>query len=53
MDYANVVDSWQVVGQWDGRGERRLSLTATGDLPAVVLVQQAGPGPILAAARVD
>ncbi|MCE8514942.1 DUF1223 domain-containing protein [Ruegeria pomeroyi] len=53
LDYANVVDSWQVVGQWDGQSEKRLSVTTEGELPAVVLVQQAGPGPILAAARVE
>ncbi|MCE8506862.1 DUF1223 domain-containing protein [Ruegeria pomeroyi] len=53
LDYANVVDSWQVVGQWDGQSEQSLTVTAPDDLPAVVLVQQAGPGPILAAARVE
>ncbi|NDW47659.1 thioredoxin family protein [Ruegeria sp. PrR005] len=52
LDYANVVESLSVVGRWDGRSQMDLIVPAEGDLPAVVLVQQAGAGPILAAARV-
>ncbi len=52
LDYANVVDSWQVAGQWDGGAPQRFSATLTSDLPAVVLVQRVGHGPIVAAARV-
>jgi len=54
LDYANVVDGWHVLGLWDGRGPLRL----TAEVPqqqgrrAAVLVQRAGFGPILAAARV-
>ncbi|WP_420586744.1 DUF1223 domain-containing protein [Ruegeria sp.] len=52
LDYANVVESWQVAGQWDGVAPQQFSAELTSDLPAVVLVQQAGHGPIVAATRV-
>lgn len=51
LDYANVVDFWQVAGQWDGVAPQRFSAKLTSDLPAVVLVQRVGHGPIIAATR--
>ncbi|WP_171178582.1 thioredoxin family protein [Ruegeria sp. HKCCD8929] len=53
LDYANVVESLDVVGRWDGQGTVELTVPVSGDLPAVVLVQRAGHGPIIAAARVE
>ncbi len=52
IDYANVVTSWQEVGNWDGRAALKLTLDLPGALPAAVLVQEPGPGRILAAAVV-
>ncbi|WP_170382701.1 DUF1223 domain-containing protein [Ruegeria atlantica] len=52
LDYANVVESWQLVGQWDGVAPQKFSAVLTSDLPAVVLVQRAGHGPIVAATKV-
>ncbi len=52
LDYANVVESWQMAGQWDGVAPQTFSTTLNTDLPAVVLVQRAGHGPIVAATRV-
>ncbi|NVO55671.1 DUF1223 domain-containing protein [Rhodobacteraceae bacterium B1Z28] len=52
LDYANVVESWQIVGQWNGASPQRFSAELTSDLPTVVLVQKAGHGPIVAAAHV-
>ncbi|WP_170414427.1 DUF1223 domain-containing protein [Ruegeria atlantica] len=52
LDYANVVEAWHVAGQWDGVAPQAFSVTVEPDLPAVVLVQRAGHGPIVAAARV-
>lgn len=52
LDYANVVESWQVAGQWDGVAPQQFSAVLTSDLPAVVLIQKAGHGPIVAATRV-
>ncbi len=53
LDYANVVDSWQVVGQWNGQENSEFSARPNSDLPGAVLVQRADHGPIIAAARVD
>ncbi|WP_170396246.1 DUF1223 domain-containing protein [Ruegeria arenilitoris] len=52
LDYANVVDTWQVAGQWDGVAPQKFSAVLTSDLPAVVLVQKVGHGPIIAATKV-
>ena len=52
LDYANVVESWQVAGHWDGVAPQEFKASLTGDLPAVVLIQRVGHGPIVAAARV-
>ncbi len=52
LDYANVVEDWHMAGQWDGSAPQAFSVTLTSDLPAVVLVQRAGHGPIVAATRV-
>lgn len=51
MDYANVVETWQVAGQWDGSDAQSFRATVTSDLPAVVLLQEIDHGPIIAAER--
>ncbi len=52
LDYANVVESWQTAGQWDGAVAQAFSAALASDYPAVVLVQGADHGPIVAAAHV-
>ncbi|KIC44029.1 hypothetical protein RA28_13600 [Ruegeria sp. ANG-S4] len=52
LDYANVVENWQTAGQWDGAARQSFSVSLPADLPAVVLVQRAGHGPIVAATKV-
>ena len=52
LEYANVVDSWDELGHWDGTGTARFDLPFSGDRPAAVLVQQQGFGPIVGAIRV-
>ncbi len=52
ITYTHVVQSWSVVGKWDGTAPLSLMVPAEGDQPAVVLIQAPGPGPILAAAEV-
>ena len=47
----NIVTSLERVTQWDGQSALRLTLNAPGDDPAVVVVQEAGQGAVLAAAR--
>jgi hypothetical protein len=49
--YHNIVTDWQTMATWNGREPLSVRHPAPGDNPAVVLVQQAGYGPILAAAR--
>ena len=51
LTYANIVTSWTVLRDWDGQGVLKLSVPAPGEEPVVVIVQQSGPGAILAAAR--
>ncbi len=51
IDYANVVQDWKIVGEWDGAGTWERELEAEG--PAAIIVQMEGPGPILGAARID
>ena len=53
LDYANIVDDWTVMGQWDGRTVAEFQAGIEGDRPAVVLVQRSGYGAILAAARAE
>ena len=50
LTYANIVTSWDVVGEWDGRAPLDLTVNAGGAGPVVVIVQEPGPGAILASA---
>ncbi|MBT0957146.1 DUF1223 domain-containing protein [Alphaproteobacteria bacterium KMM 3653] len=49
LTYNNIVTAWDRVGEWDGKAPSTLTLKAPGDAPAVVIVQEAGFGPILSA----
>jgi hypothetical protein len=51
MHYTNIVTSWDLLGQWDGNSDLRVSAAAPGPDPVVVIIQQAGQGPIMAAAQ--
>lgn len=51
LAYSNIVESWDVVAEWDGAKPIRLRAPARGDLPVVAIVQGRDHGPILAAAR--
>jgi hypothetical protein len=52
MNYSNVVTSWEVLGAWSGEEPLTMRLPAPGAEPAVVLLQEQGPGRIMAAERV-
>jgi hypothetical protein len=52
-EYSNIAHDWRLAGTWDGKSPLDMSLEVTGDDPIVVLVQEAGGGPIVAAARID
>lgn len=47
--YSNIVTDWQRVAEWDGRKPLSLNVKAAGGAPVVVIIQEPGPGPILAA----
>jgi hypothetical protein len=49
--YRNIVTAWEELAGWDGKAAFRAEARAEGEEPAVVIVQQAGYGPVLAAAR--
>jgi hypothetical protein len=51
FSYANVVTSWDVLQQWNGTSPLRISATAEGSDPVVVIIQRTGHGPIVGAAR--
>lgn len=51
LRYTNIVTEWHALAEWDGAAPLEMAVQVQGDLPAVVLVQRRGPGPILAAAR--
>lgn len=51
LQYANVVEGWTVLGQWDGRTPLNITAPISGDMPVVVLVQGMERGRIFAANR--
>ncbi|MFW8636870.1 DUF1223 domain-containing protein [Cribrihabitans pelagius] len=53
LSYANVVEGWQAVAEWDGRAPLDLTVPLPGPNRAAVVVQQGAHGPVLAAARAD
>lgn len=52
ITYHNIVTEWTRVADWSGTEAMALDVSAPGELPAVVIVQSVGAGPILAAAVV-
>lgn len=50
LSYANIVQSWDVVGEWVGADNLAIDVPVAGENPIVVIVQEAGPGAILASA---
>ncbi len=50
LDYTNIVTDWRQVGDWDGTSDLALDVKAPGGDPVVIIIQEPGPGPILAAA---
>ncbi|WP_341366385.1 DUF1223 domain-containing protein [Yoonia sp. BS5-3] len=51
LSYANIVRSWDIVSQWDGRAPLNLTAEAPGNDPVAVIIQQASNGPIVGAAQ--
>ncbi len=53
MTYANVVSELDIVAEWNGRDPLDITTPVAGSDPYAVLVQRAGHGAILAAARIE
>lgn len=53
VSYANIVSSWETIGQWNGRSPLRLSYKLQLDGPFAVIVQEKNFGPIYTARRID
>ena len=53
LTYVNIVQSWQVLGQWEGGTSWVAEAQVEGSDPIVVILQQPGPGAILAAAELE
>ena len=51
LTYHNIVSSWTRLGDWDGAGVFQATVQVAPGRPIAVIVQQAGYGPILGAAR--
>ena len=51
LSYSNIVTSWDVISEWDGRSVLNLAAPAPGSDPIVVIIQHAGNGPVVGAAR--
>ena len=53
ITYSNIVTDWMQVGEWSGAEPFEMTLTGARDEPAIAIVQLAGPGRILGAARLE
>ena len=51
ISYRNIVTSWNVLGTWDGVGTFRRTVDVEGTDAVVIVIQEQGMGPIIAAAR--
>jgi len=50
LSYANIVTDWQNVGVWRGRDDLDMTVNVSGNSPIVVIVQEPGPGSVMATA---
>lgn len=50
LTYSNIVTHWSAVGEWSGSGDLNMNVTISGNSPVVVIVQEPGPGAVMASA---
>ena len=48
--YSNIVTQWSAVGEWSGSSDLSMNVTISGNAPVVVIVQEPGPGAVMASA---
>ncbi|MBV7410147.1 thioredoxin family protein [Maritimibacter sp. DP1N21-5] len=53
MTYANIVESWDHVATWDGQGEITIDAPADAEGRYALVLQEPGPGRVLAAYKLD
>ncbi len=53
IDYVNIVESWEIIGRWDGVSPVVLAVPEVESGDYVVILQAPGPGRIYAAERVS
>jgi len=53
ITYTNIVTSWELVERWSGDAPLDIQAAISADGPVAVLVQEMGPGEIVAALRID
>lgn len=51
LPYTNIVNNWQMIGEWDGAAPLRMRIEDDGAQPLAVLIQIKGQGPIVGAAK--
>lgn len=49
VSYTNIVTSWEVLGEWSGEAPLAVETGLPGEAPVAVILQEQGPGLILAA----
>lgn len=50
LSYSNIVTEWSVAGEWSGSGALNMTVNISGNAPVVVIVQEPGPGAVMASA---
>lgn len=50
LTYSNIVTEWNAVGEWSGAGDLSMNVAISGSSPVVVIVQEPGPGAVMATA---
>ncbi|SMX32285.1 DUF1223 domain-containing protein [Octadecabacter ascidiaceicola] len=50
LTYSNIVTQWSEVGEWSGSGDLNMNVRISGNSPVVVIVQEPGPGAVMASA---
>ncbi|MAM61083.1 DUF1223 domain-containing protein [Maritimibacter sp. UBA3975] len=53
ISYTNIVTGWERIAEWDGKDTLEIDTEIAGDGPVALILQEPGPGHVLAAYRID